>query len=338
MKKLLTFAVMMSLAVTLSGCDYTKKDSPTNTTGTTGGTTSVLDQKFVKGVTLSPKSFQGGDFNAFFTKAVEGNQIISWHGDINDLTKSNNAAATIVDLAKQKKYTPLIEVTYFNGGTGDLLRPLTTETKKSYQDTAVKFLKEHPVQYFGIGIEVDKLYLTSATNWQDFVTFFGEMADVIHREVPGTVVFPTFQLERMKGLNGGLYGGKNDPAKNTWALLDQFPAADAVAFTTYPMIIYKSPSDLGDTYYSEINDHTKKPVLFTEVGWYAKGITGWDESSEAEQAAFVDRFFALTKSVEPRVMIWSFLYDQQVGEPFTSLGFFDRDGKERQAWATWKSK
>lgn len=36
----------------------------------------------------------------------------------------------------------------------------------------------------------------------------------------------------MKGLQGGLFGGFNDAAQAQWQLIDRFPKADFIAFTT----------------------------------------------------------------------------------------------------------
>ena len=83
-----------------------------------------------------------------------------------------------------------------------------------------------------------------------------------------------------------------------------------------------------------MTDHTDKPVLFTESGWFRVGPMGW-ESSDDEQASFVARFFALMKEVKPLVIIWSFLYDQDVPEPFTTMGLLARGSSGSKAWNAW---
>src|SRR3989338_10570701 len=94
----------------------------------------------------------------------------------------------------------------------------------------------------------------------------------------------------MKGLRGGLFGGINDESKNQWKLLDQFPKADLIDFTTYPALIYKAPSEIPNDYYSVILTYTEKPVLFTEVGWSSKIDNPSWETSESEQAEFIKIF------------------------------------------------
>jgi len=164
---------------------------------------------------------------------------------------------------------------------------------------------------------------------------FDETYDAVKAASPKTKVFTVFQLERMKGLHGGLWGGADDLAKDEWALLERFPKADLVGFTTYPGLVFKDPADIPADYYAEARAHTTKPVAFTEVGWPSDAaVRGW-ESSEEEQARFVGRFFELTRELKPEMVIWPFLYDPAIGQPFKSMGLRRPDGQPRQAWAAW---
>ena len=185
------------------------------------------------------------------------------------------------------------------------------------------------------GIEVNILYEKSPGDFDAFADFFGEVYDAVKAVSPDTKVFTVFQLEKLKGLSGGLFGGVNDLSKADWSLLDRFPQSDLAAFTTYPGLIYLDPADIPTNYYAEIISHTVKPVVFTEIGWYAAASpTGW-ESSDAEQARFVDTFFTLVKDVEPEMAIWSFLFDQNTVEPFRTMGLCRSDGTCRPAWERW---
>ena len=110
------------------------------------------------------------------------------------------------------------------------------------------------------------------------MSLFNQAAIAIHQASPNTQFFTSFQLERLSGLRGGLYGGTNNLHTNNWSLLDDFSAADLLAFTSYPEIIYRTPSEIPLDYYQTIADHTAKPIAFTELGWPAAdeavGITG----------------------------------------------------------------
>lgn len=290
--------------------------------------------KILKGVSLSPRSFQSDDFLNFFQKAQYAGTVISWAGDWDELHMENGGPKVIAELAKTHGYIPFVEVQFFEQSSGDLLRPLSEETKQSYLTRTVAFTKMYTPMYFAVGIEVNVLYEKSPEEFEEFVTFYNEVYHAVKDVSPETKVFTVFQLERMKGLHGGLFGGENDSNNAQWWLLEKFPL-DMVAFTTYPGLIYKDPSQIPAEYYIEISQHTELPVAFTEIGWHSNASpSGW-ESSETEQAAFVATFFRLLQNVNVELAVWSFLYDQDIHEPFNSMGLYGSDGKAKLAWNVW---
>jgi hypothetical protein len=183
---------------------------------------------------------------------------------------------------------------------------------------------------------VNTLYEKSPQDFEIFTRLFDDTCDAVKAASPGTKVFTVFQLERMKGLQGGLFGGVNDPGLAQWGLLDRFPKADLIAFTTYPGLVFPSPADIPAEYYAEAAARAAKPIAFTEIGWHsAAAPAGW-ESSEDEQAEFVRTFFALTAGVKPEMAVWSFLFDPETDPPFDSMGLYRRsDGNPKSAWDAW---
>jgi hypothetical protein len=290
---------------------------------------------FDTGISLSPKSYQPSDFHEFFEKAKQAGDIISWAGDWDDLGAMDKAPEVIAELASTYGYVPLIEAQFFTQSTGQLLRPLNDTVKQSYKNSAIQFASRYKPKYLALGIEVNVLYERSPTDFEDFAGFYDEVYDAVKGVSQSTKVFTIFQLEMMKGLNGGLFGGENDPAKAQWFLLDRFPKSDIIAFTTYPSLIFKNSSEIPSDYYSEINAHTAKTIAFTEMGWHtAPTPIGW-EGSEEKQADFVRLFFNYTENVNKEIAIWSFLYDQNVTMPFNSMGFIGTDGNPKLAWNVW---
>jgi hypothetical protein len=324
MRNLAGMVITVVLIVMMSNCT----EQENHTAGT-------RDESFpLKGVSLSPRSFQPDDFTEFFEKATLAGEVISWAGDWNELGTEKGGPAVVTTLASTYTYTPLVLVQFFTQSTGQLLRPLNEAIKHTYVTSAVTFAQTYAPQYFGFGIEVNVLYQKSPSDFNEFLSFYREVYDAVKAVSPTTEVFTVFQLERMKGLNGGLFGGTNDPDAAHWFLLGEFPS-DIAVFTTYPGLIYKSPADIPVDYYAEIQQYTQKPIAFVEIGWHAdSSIPGW-ESSESEQAAFVETFFRLTKGLDMEFAIWSFLYDQDILEPFRSMGLYSSDGHAKQAWDIW---
>lgn len=304
-----------------------------------GNRPSSVNNGPLKGVSFSPKSTAAADLTSFFGEAKIIGNTVTWAGDWNDLTKANGGPELVVSESVKQGLTPIIEVTAYTEKSGSLqpIRGITGSVRQSYIDAAAAFVKKHNLKYFGIGIEINRINESSVTNFNDFVRLFNDTRAAIKAASPTTEVFTVWQLEKMKGLNGGLYGGKNDTSKNGWALLSRLDQADFFAFTTYPSLIYTNPKDIPAEYYSEIKNHTIKDLAFSEIGW--PSITpakGWD-SSETMQAQFITRFSELTSSLNPTFKIWSFLYDQAVANPFTTMGLISPAGVQKQAFINWRN-
>ena len=290
---------------------------------------------FAKGVSLSPRSYNSPDFNEFFQKAKQAGTIVSWAGDWNDLNNENNGAAVVASLSSTYEYDEVVELQFFQQSSGALLKPLNNETMLSYENSVVAFTEKYKPKYLALGIEVNVLYEKSSSDFQKFVELYNSTYDAVKNVSPQTRIFTIFQLEKMKGLNGGLLGGVNDPSKSEWNMLELFPKMDLVALTTYPGLIYKNPSEIPLDYYSEIQKHTTKPVAFTEIGWHSDPHPeGWESSME-EQAQFVTTFFNLSDNLNKQLAIWSFLYDQETVEPFNNMGLWTANDEAKTAWNTW---
>ena len=300
-----------------SGCTHQKEKQP-------------QPSETLRGVGLSPRSFGEEDFLAFFEKAAEAGEIVMWAGDWIEL--GGGAPGVVTELASTYGYTPLIEVAHFIQATGELIRPLTAETRRTYTDSITAFAEKYTPPYLGIGIEINVLYEKSPEDFDEFVTFYSEVYDAVKSVSSDTLVFTVFQLEKMKGL--AFWTDDTPKSDPQWHLLERF-TTDIVVFTTYPCLVFRDPSDIPETYYTEITSHTSKSVAFTEIGWYTDGtIQGW-ESNEAEQAAFIERFFDLTDGMDTEILVWSFLYDQDILEPFSSMGLHTDDGGAKKGWDVW---
>lgn len=286
------------------------------------------------GVSLSPRSFSDDDFTTFFLEATETGQIVSSVGNFTDLADTQTGPYVVTDLAGAFDYVPLVQVHW--GPNEEPVIP-SAEEQQTYIENAVAFAETYQPLYFGIGVEVNRLWMASPAAFEAFVTFFDEAYTAIKVVAPDTQVFTTFQLENMKGFNGGLFGGENNLANAQWDLIERFPNSDLIGFTTYPGLIYETPDEILGDYYSSLTELIDRPIVITELGWYVDdSIEGW-ESDEDEQAAFVDRFFTLIEDVPLEFVIWSFLYDQaEAPQPFDRMGLRDMDGTPRPAWDVWE--
>jgi hypothetical protein len=290
----------------------------------------------LKGVSISPKSTGSADFLNFFERASQTVDLIDWTGDWLELTNEKSAAFLIEELSGRYGYEPLAIAGTYNQGEKKPIRPHNATNRKIYQDSAVAYVEKYKPAYIGFGVEINIMYENHPAEFEEFVKLFNDTAKAIKEKSPDTKVFTVFQLERLKGLRGGLFGGVNNTSNHHWSLIDRFTQADVVGFTTYPGLIYKDPSEIPPDYYSEIKNHTSKPLVFTEIGWHSVASPkGW-ESSDAEQASFVDRFFALSNGLNIKIFVWPFLYDPPHNiELFRTMGLISNSGVERPAFQSW---
>lgn len=309
--------------------------------GNTGSANSTAESETdgpLKGVSLSPKSYGAADFGAFFGEAVKNGSAVTWAGTWTDLEKSSGAPFTVARLGKQYSYEPVIITGTHHESAGKLspLQPMTDANKQRFVAALADFAAQYKPKYIGIGNEVNRINAKAPSDYAAFKTWFSEAAATVKQKSADTKVFVIFQYESLNGLDGGLFGGKNDESAADWQLLADFPAADLIAFTTYPYIIYKDPSEMPADYYSRINAHTQKPVAFTEIGWPSGTEAAGYESTPEEQAAFVSRFAELVADVNGQMYIWPFLYEYNLPKPFTTIGLIGQDGQQKPALAVWQ--
>lgn len=325
----------MAVVALLAGACDQEAGMPPVTTVTTAGASGQAGGDTLRGFSLSPRSSSAEDFTAFLDHVAEGATLLEWVGDAMEWGGTDAGPGVTVGLAAQTGVEPITVGGWARTEDGEFLRPLTDEVADEYVKAAASFAARHQPRLMGFGVEVDSNWRAHPDEWDSATELFARFATEIETSSPETSVFVVFQLERMRGMNGGLFGGENDPATATWHLIDDFPDADLIAFTTYPGLVFESPADLPDEYYSSILEHVDRPVAFTEVGWQAGGDLGPYAGDPDAQAEFIARFDELLADLDVRFVTWAFMYDPPIGEPFTTMGLFDSTGEPRRGWETW---
>ncbi len=283
----------------------------------------------LKGVSLSPKSYSEEDFLDFLEKVKETQDVLTWVGDWIELGKGTNPIVN-PELSRQYDYVPIIEVGHYIQSSGDLLRPFSEENKNLYKESTITFVETYKPAYFGMGVEINIFAEKNPDEFSNFVQFYNELYEAIKTSSPSTKVFTVFQLEAMHGLSTW----EIEEHSQSWEMIDIF-RSDLAAFTTYPGLVYKDPTMIPEDHYSEIAKHTSKPVAFLEIGWHSEAYPPNWESSETEQAEFVETFFRLTEDLDTEIMIWSFMFDQETFKPFDSMGLINNNGTAKAAWDVW---
>jgi hypothetical protein len=291
----------------------------------------------VKGISFSPRSFSSEDFTHFFELVDDAGYYLTWAGDWMDLADSTSAATITCLLADQYNYEPIILTSWFNTSTGAPLHDMTQENILLFVHDVKAFAARFHPPIMVLGLELNTAYDYSEPYYSDFVGAFAQIRDSIRSVSPNTMVGVDFLWETMLGYHGGLFGGNNDTTNTQFELLDDFPSADFIGFNSYPSLVFAHPDSIPANHYSRIATLTSKPVAFFECGWHTSTtIPGW-ESSQAEQSRFVTRFLDDISPLEPIAVIWPFLFDQQVQEPFSTMGLWERVANTpKSAWTVWK--
>jgi hypothetical protein len=255
--------------------------------------------------------------------------LIAWVGAWPEIAQGGDLVS---GLSVRFDYVPVV-VTGFPSGA-DQLRVVPDDATEMIE-TVASWVAENRMPYLGFGVEINSFLEEKAPeDFRWFVEVFPDVVAAGHEVSPETKVFPVFQLERLRGLRGGLFGGETvDPQ---WELIDLFPDADAIGFTTYPGLIFPRPGDMPADYYSEILGYTDKPIVFTEVGWQAGGDLGEWSGTEAKQAEFIsEKVGELAGMAE--MVIWSFLWDQNAAPPpFDTMGVIDDANQRRTGFEAWQ--
>lgn len=215
-----------------------------------------------------------------------------------------------------------------------------SETRTKFCAVGVAYATAHHPRYMFLGNEMDGYYRDYRSDWANWVTELAACRDAIHAASPSTLVFTTFQLEFVKGQ--AIKTGRPHVAADWQPIADVESAVDGIGFTSYPYFEYETPADMPATYYSEIAQHTQKPVLFTELGWTANPAAPYTGSA-AEQAAFVDRFFTLTAGMGVRYAVYLAQNDFPTAivgptSAFYQIGLRDPQGVARAADAAWRAQ
>jgi hypothetical protein len=286
-----------------------------------------------KGFSISPSTYDSDGFNTFIEIAKESGNTISWTGLWRELSDETSAAYSFANLASDNdmEYIPIVGLS----DQGNTKLDVAVSEEEEFAELIKSFVQIVQPKYVGIGIEVNRLHDTNQADYARFVSIFNKVA----AEIPSsTRVFTIFQLENLKGLHGGLFGKENNPENAKWNLINDFPEADSISFTTYPGLIYKDPGEIPLDHYTEIAQYTNKQVLFTEIGWFREvPYPGW-ESNVAEQAMFINRLKVLIDDLDYKVLLWSFLFDQTAApEPFGTMGLLSEGQVSSDSLKAWQS-
>lgn len=287
------------------------------------------------GTSLSPRSYDGEDFVTFLNEAMEMGSILYWSGSIEEIYATDSAPYIVPQIARNSGFVPMVQFQVFDIETGDLIGLESVEQIELLVTQVGIYAETIQPEFLAFGVEVNILNMRNPDGFEAYLTAYDILINAVRETSPDTQIVAILQYEQLMGYRGGLFGGENQFDISGLALIDHFEQADIIGFTTYPGLVFTDPSEIPDDYYAPLLDLTH-PIAFTEIGWQSDDNvgSGWD-SSEEEQAVFIERFSMLTSDLCPTLYLWSFVYDPITFMPFDSMGLRRDDGTARPAWDLW---
>ena len=307
-------------------------------------------------ITPTPKSWDGeGITNAFATAAEAAGCVCLpdptdwWHAKQKDFadSKQHKDSQWQRFLLDKHSLDVFIQVDPFRAhrwgktATPAVLRDgsfANPAIRRAFTADALERVGAYKPKYVCLGMEINSYYEEHPDDFDNFVSLFKETRRAIKKRHPDVIVFVSFQYEQLQALHlGNSVVASREPR---WELIDRFePDQDAVGISSYPLAKaspprYGPPADLPEDYYKRLRKHTKKPIIFAELGWPSDSAFGGTPKAQAE---FLKRFPSLIEGLDVQMVNWNFLVDVKgYGPVFESMGFFDAKGRPKPAWASWR--
>jgi len=197
--------------------------------------------------------------------------------------------------------------------------------REAYVAEARALSSEFKPQYLSLGNEINDYFYLHPEDLDSYISLYDEAYAAIKEESPSTQVFVIFSYTHLID-------------NNQWDLIETFNSrTDLIGLTTYPWKHYETPDQIPAEYYSQIENHTTKPIGFTEIGWPST-------NSEAEQAEFLDVFFERTEGMDVEFVNWLFLHEIQLegavgsitSEETQTIALRNADGSQKEIYSKWE--
>jgi hypothetical protein len=189
-------------------------------------------------------------------------------------------------------------------------------------------------KYLAFGVEINSYQRAQALDFEQFVLLYHEAYRAVKELSPGTLMFPTFQLEDMQG-----YLPLDAPKAPQWYLLSRFGAdLDMLAVSSYPRSVFRSIDNLPADYFSQLKAYTKKPIALVSTGYPSAPES--DDSTEALQATYMLRMLNYAQALSMSLVVWFVSQDPTFSgdapyDRLQYLGLRRQDGTPKQAWDIW---
>jgi len=209
--------------------------------------------------------------------------------------------------------------------------------RRAFVDYARYVAQNYRPEYLALGVEINSYQRANPQDFERFVQVYHQAYQAVKEISPGTVVFPTFQLEELQGLLP-----PDSPQPPQWYLLQRFePDLDLLAVSSYPSAAYSGLDQLPAPYFAQLSAYTKRRIAIAGAGYPSQPVGAQTAGSEQEQVDFVTRLVDSAQQLSMPFVVWFVSQDLTFvsGPPFDrlqSMGLRRADGRTKPAWAAWQ--
>lgn len=344
--------VLVAFGLALAACGDTSSDKSPATSA------SADARSFAMGFSSLPSELTDESYTSAFELAASAGEVVlirrapPWQELLEKgASPSDKTAATTkreADLARDHELDLFfaIDATSTSDETGQLTGlppdlPGVSFAEENVRQALITYARYVVVNYrpayLAVGVDVNRYWQRDAQDFQQFVTLYSEIYDLIKKETPDTLVFPTFQLEELRGLVP-----LDEPHQPQWQLVDEFAGKmDLFAVSTYPGVVFSSAGEIPSDYYSTLRTRADVPLAIAETGYASQTSTSAaGGGSEAEQSAFLRRVLRDADRVEMPLLVWFAGQDptftgQRPTDLVQNIGLLRQDGTRKPAWSVW---
>lgn len=321
---------------------------------TPGGT----PRTFAMGLSSLPAELTEDSYAGAFALAADAGEVIliqrtpPWQellaGDISDETAAQTQLE--IDLAREHGLDLFVAIdpTDASQGRGQLadlpaeLRGAgfaNEDVQRAFLAYARYVARNYHPRYLALGVEINGYQQAQPEDFERYVILYHEAYEAVKELSPDTLVFPIFQLEQLHGLLPA-----DQPRLPQWFLINRFePRLDLLAVSSYPSLVFSSPDQIPDSYYTQLEAYSQRPVAITGLGYSsAASANAGDAANEEAQATFLQRALDNAQQISMSLVVWFVGQDPGfTGTPelerLQHIGLLRQDGSSKPAWREWRN-
>jgi hypothetical protein len=314
-------------------------------------------RSFAMGLSSLPAELTEESYEEAFALAAQTGEVVliqrtpPWEEMLTGRLSDETAATTEREVALAKRYgldiflaVDPIEAGLDRAQLADLPDDLEgkgfgdEEIQKAFLAYIRYVAENYKPTYLAIGVEVNSYQHENAQDFEQFVLLYHAAYQLARELLPETLIFPTFQLEEMKGLLP-----RGDPYPPQWYLINRFePRLDMLVVSSYPSLVYDDLNLMPESYYVELRAYTNRPISIAGMGYSSVSVLeGPVGNSEEDQALFLQRALDNAQQLEMPLAIWfvgrdvSFTGDASFDQ-LASVGLQHQDGSQKHSWRIWQ--